>query len=92
MMDMKNSPANPYAEAEMRMHGRMMSALGANADETWARKMIEHHRGVIETGQILISKGSDAQLKAMARKSMAEQRKEINELQAWLNRHGKGAE
>lgn len=86
---MRNTPANPYAEAEMRMHQRMMSAAGANADETWARKMIEHHRGAIETGQILMARGRDARLKQMARRSMAEQQKEINELQAWLRQRGR---
>ena len=87
-MMMHNSAANPYAEAEMRMHERMMSAMGGNADETWALKMIEHHRGAVETGQILQSAGSDPALKAMARKSMAEQQKEIAQLHAWLRQHG----
>lgn len=91
MMTMKNSPANPFAEAEMRMHQRMMPAMGSSPDETWARKMIEHHRGAVETGNILLSRGSDPQLQAMARKSIAEQQKEIEELQAWLRTHGKGA-
>jgi uncharacterized protein (DUF305 family) len=92
MMQMKNTAANPYAEAEMRMHQRMMQAMGSNPDETWARKMIEHHRGAIETGNVLLSKGSDQQLKAMARKSMAEQQKEIDELQKWLRTHGKNTQ
>jgi uncharacterized protein (DUF305 family) len=92
MMQMKNTAANPYAEAEMRMHQRMMQAMGSNPDETWARKMIEHHRGAIETGNILLSKGSDQQLKAMARKSIAEQQKEIDELQKWLRTHGKNTQ
>ena len=89
MMSMQNTAANPYAEAEMRMHQRMMPAVGANADETWARKMIEHHRGAVETSQILLSKGSNQRLKDMARRSMAEQQKEISELQAWLKQNGK---
>lgn len=88
-MSMQNTAANPYAQAEMRMHERMMQAVGSNPDETWARKMIEHHQGAIETGQILLSKGTDPQLKAMARKSMAEQRKEIAQLQSWLKRHAR---
>ena len=92
MMNMKNTPANPFAEAEMRMHKRMMQAMGSNPDETWARKMIEHHRGAIETGNILLANGSDQQLKAMARKSIAEQQKEVDELQKWLRTHGKNAQ
>lgn len=91
-MMMKNTPANPYAEAEMRMHQRMMPAVGANPDETWARKMIEHHKGAIETAQILLSRGADRRLKDMARRSMAEQQKEVSELQAWLRQTGKRAQ
>jgi uncharacterized protein (DUF305 family) len=84
---MQNSPANPYAEAEMQMHQRMMAAMGADPDGAWARKMIEHHRGAIEMSRILASRGSDRQLRAMAQRSSAQQRREIQELEAWLNRH-----
>jgi uncharacterized protein (DUF305 family) len=83
---MQNTPANPYAEAEMQMHQRMMGAMGSNPDETFARKMIEHHRGAIEMSRILASRGSDRQLRAMAQRSAAAQRREIQELEAWLNR------
>jgi uncharacterized protein (DUF305 family) len=88
-MSMKNTPANPYSASEMRMHDQMMRATGSNADETWARKMIEHHQGAIEMNRILMSKGSDRELKAMARKTTAEQQKEIAQLQSWLRRHGR---
>jgi len=32
--------ANPYPPAEMKMHQRMMAAVGDDATETWVRKMI----------------------------------------------------
>jgi len=83
---MQNSPANPYAEAEMQMHQRMMQAMGSNADETFARKMIEHHRGAIDMSRILAARGSDRQLRAMAMRSSAAQQREIRELETWLNR------
>lgn len=83
---MQNSPANPYAEAEMQMHQRMMQAMGSNADETFARKMIEHHRGAIEMSRILAARGSDRELRAMAMRSSAAQQREIRELETWLNR------
>lgn len=86
---MHNTPANPYAEAEMQMHQRMMRSMGANPDETWARKMIEHHRGAIEMSRILAARGSDRELRAMAQRSSSEQRREIQELEAWLNRHSR---
>lgn len=89
MTMMKNTPANPYAEAEMQMDHRMMNAVGADATETWVRKMIEHHRGAIEMSKILEAKSSDAPAKAMARKSVAEQERGIAELEQWLKSHGK---
>ena len=42
---MPSTAANPYGPAEMQMHEKMMAATGADASETWVRKMIEHHRG-----------------------------------------------
>lgn len=34
---MKNTPANPYAEAAMEMHHKMM-VTGADASETWTAR------------------------------------------------------
>jgi len=33
----------PFSAAETKMHEAMMAATGADAGETWARKMIPHH-------------------------------------------------
>ena len=85
---MQNTAANPYAQSEMRMHERMMAAQGANADETWIRKMIEHHRGAVEMSQIVVQRGTDAAVKAKARQTIASQQREITELQAMLRRMG----
>lgn len=60
------------------MHDKMMNALGSNADETWARKMIDHHRGSIKAGQILVSSGRDPQVQQIARNSATKQHKEIS--------------
>lgn len=86
---MQSTPANPYSEAEIQMHERMMQAIGADPDETFARKMIEHHRGALEMSRILAARGSDRELRAMAMRSSAQQRREIAELESWLRRHGR---
>lgn len=57
---MMATAANPYAPGEMKMHERMMSAMGADASETWVRKMIEHHRGAIEMSRTAIAQAKDA--------------------------------
>lgn len=91
MAGMANDPNNPYAQAEMQMHERMMAATGANASETWVKKMIEHHRGAVEMSNVLIGLGGDEPVLAMARKAVADQGKEIAELERLVQAGGIGA-
>lgn len=89
---MQSTAANPYGAAEMKMHERMMAAMGSDATETWVRKMIEHHRGGIETSQIVLRETRDAKVRQMATKTITDQNREIGELEAWLRSHGKRAQ
>lgn len=86
---MRNTAANPYATSEMKMHEAMMKAMGADASETYVRKMIEHHRGAVEMSRIAVAQAKDKEARSMAQKTIAMQEKEIAELQGWLKRHGK---
>ena len=88
---MKNTVANPYAEAGMAMHHKMM-VTGNDAAETWTRQMIEHHRGAIAMSKIAVTDAEDKEVRAMARKDIAMQEKDIAELQSWLKRRGKTAQ
>src|SRR5262245_65248060 len=53
-------PYTTLFRSEMAMHEKMMKAKGANASETWVRKMIEHHRGAIAMSQIVLRESPDA--------------------------------
>lgn len=88
---MKNTPANPYAEAGMAMHHKMM-VVGNDASETWARQMIEHHRGAIAMSRIAVAQAGDKELRTMAQKVVNMQVGEVASLQSWLKRHGKNAQ
>lgn len=88
---MKNTPANPYAEAGMAMHHKMM-VTGADASETWLRQMIEHHRGAVAMSKIAVAQARDKDVRAMAQKDIAMQEKDIASLQSGLKRHGKAAQ
>jgi uncharacterized protein (DUF305 family) len=88
---MKNTPTNPYAEAGMAMHHKMM-VVGADASETWARQMIEHHRGAIAMSRIAVAQAGDKELRTMAQKVVNMQVAEVASLQSWLKRHGKNAQ
>lgn len=65
----------------MQMHKRMIAATGANASETWVRKMIEHHRGAVEISRVLIKAGGDAAFVQMARAGAEKQQPQIGELE-----------
>lgn len=84
---MKNTPANPYAEAGMAMHHKMM-VVGAEASETWVRQMIEHHRGAIAMSKIAVAQASDKEARTLAQKDITMQKRDIASLQSWLKRHG----
>lgn len=85
---MKNTAANPYAEAGMAMHHKMM-VTGTDASETWTRQMIEHHRGAIGMSKIAVTQAADKEVRTMAQKVVTMQEKEVASLQSWLKRHGK---
>ena len=80
---------NPYGQAEMDMHQKMMAAKQGDAAEMWTRKMIEHHRGAIAMSRVAVRDARDAETKRMEQMTITKQEKDIAELQAWLSKHGK---
>lgn len=83
---------NPYGQAEMDMHQKMMAAKQGDAAEMWTRKMIEHHRGAIAMSRVAVREARDPQTRQMAQMTIAKQEKDIGELQGWLRSHGKRPE
>ena len=88
---MKNTPANPYAEAGMAMRHKMM-VVGTDASETWTRQMIEHHRGAIAMSKIAVTQAKDKDVRTMAERDIPIQEKDVASLQSWLKRNGKSAQ
>ncbi|RXD01967.1 DUF305 domain-containing protein [Sphingomonas sp. UV9] len=80
---------NPYGQAEMDMHQKMMAAKQGDPSEMWTRKMIEHHRGAITMSRVAVRDAKDAETRQMAQMTITKQEKDIAELQAWLRKHGK---
>lgn len=74
----------PFSAAEAKMHEAMMSAMGADAGETWARKMIPHHQGALDMSEIVLSDTQDADIRRMAQKTIEMQTGDIAELRRWL--------
>jgi uncharacterized protein (DUF305 family) len=79
---------NPYGQAEMDMHQKMMAAKQGDPSEMWTRKMIEHHRGAIAMSRVAVRDAKDAETRQMAQMTITKQEKDIAELEAWLRKHG----
>ena len=90
--DAKADSSNPYMASETGMHDKMMAAKGADAAETWTRKMIEHHKGALTMSEVALKKTDDAMVRKMAQKTINMQGKEIVELQKMLTDKGKAAQ
>ena len=71
------------------MHEKMMAAMGADAGETWIRKMIEHHRGAVEMSQVALRSTQNADVRREAQKAITSQNREIGMLNAMLRKMGK---
>lgn len=87
-MQMKNTPANPFAESEMAMSHKMMMTTGANASTTYAKKMLDHHQGAIDISRIILGNTQDAELKRIAQSTIDENTQGQAKLRAWMARHG----
>lgn len=86
-----SGPQTPYTASEQQMHQAMMQAHGADPQETFALKMIEHHRGAIAMSEVLMRQDPDPELRQMAVKTMTMQRREITELEQWVAEHRAGS-
>ena len=73
-----------FSPGMMQMSDRMMTAKGADAAETWARKMIEHHRGAVEMAKLVLANGAAGEVREMAQKTVREQTKDISDLEKLL--------
>ncbi|MDI1328211.1 MAG: DUF305 domain-containing protein [Brevundimonas sp.] len=77
----------PFAPAEARMMDAMMTAAGANTDQTWASKMIAHHQGALDMSEVVLRESQDPGIRRMAQKTIDMQTADIGELRAWLQAH-----
>lgn len=74
-------------------HDKMMSMpMTGKVDVDFAMMMREHHQSAIEMAQWQLHNGKDQKMKDFAKKTMAEQKKEIAELDQFIAKNsGSGA-
>jgi uncharacterized protein (DUF305 family) len=74
-------PSNPFAQAEMQMNERMMSATGTDVGDNWVRKIIPHHQGAIDMSRIVLDQNPTADVAEMARMTIEKQQKDIADIE-----------
>ncbi|MFC5068544.1 DUF305 domain-containing protein [Flaviflagellibacter deserti] len=78
----------PAAKANMEAHQKMMDTMNGmkptgDADKDFVMMMIPHHQGAIDMAEVELKYGRDPELKKMAEKIIADQKKEIGEMKKW---------
>jgi uncharacterized protein (DUF305 family) len=78
-----------YKEVMGQMNNMKMDMdHSGSMDKQFAQMMIPHHQGSIDMARAYLKSGAhEEKLKTMANKIIADQQKEIQELQAWLNKN-----
>ena len=75
---------DPFADAERTMNDKMMAAVGSDAGQTWALKMIEHHQGAIDMSKIVLGQQPTADVANMAREDIGKQTKDAGSIRKLL--------
>ena len=92
-MDKKHSMA-PGMAAGGDMHGSMTGMtknmesmkMSGDTDRDFATMMKVHHQGAIDMAQMELQSGKDAKMRAMAKRIIEAQQKEIREFDRWLGK------
>ncbi len=85
-----DSPATKaFKQANARMHKDMDITYSGDADADFVRGMIPHHQGAIDMAKVMLAHGKDPELRKLASAIIADQEKEIAQMQDWLKKNGK---
>lgn len=77
--------ADLYRPAMMDMQQAMMAASGANASETYLRKMLAHHKGAVAMSDVALHNGVSGALKTQVEKTKMENQKDAAMVEAMLS-------
>ena len=75
-----------YKAAMMMQMHNMPKQYTGNADTDFMAQMRAHHQSAIDMAQVVLAEGKDAQVKKLAQDIIAAQKKEIAEIDGWLEK------
>jgi uncharacterized protein (DUF305 family) len=73
------------------MHRNMEIAYTGDADVDFVRGMIPHHQGAVDMAEVVLSSGTDPEIRKLASDIVRTQNGEIAKMQRWLNAHAPSA-
>jgi hypothetical protein len=77
--------AAAYAATMDAMHGPMMAGMAhEDPDAAFVLGMIPHHEGAIDMSNVVLKYGADAEIRTLAEHIIADQKLEIDQMNAWL--------
>nr|WP_297352957.1 DUF305 domain-containing protein [uncultured Caldimonas sp.] len=90
--DVHGAAAAASGGGSEQMHRQMMSGMqsmqsmkpSGDVDKDFAKMMRVHHQQAVDMAEVELKHGRSPELKAMARKIIEDQRKEIAQLDKWL--------
>ena len=80
--------SDAFSQSMMKgMQGMQAMKPSGDTDKDFAMMMRMHHRQALDMAQVELSRGKSGEMKAMARKIISAQEKEIAEFDSWLKKH-----
>ena len=94
MQGMMPAPGDPASAkdlkaADMRMIHNMMVGYTSDADVDFRTHIIPHHQGAIDMAKVALQHAKNPETKKLAETIIADQEREIAEMNAWLRKSGK---
>ena len=86
-----NVPPPPPEQRSGKGTTHSPATMTGDQDRDFATMMVAHHQGAIDMARKELARGRDPEMRALAAKVIADQQREIAQMQGWLERRGGGS-